>query len=806
MAVQHTGNKKRTLRWNRFRADDAIDRDLSWYESTVALITRAGSELKNRPDAVLREQADMLKKKVQKGTALDAIVVDAFALAREAASRVLDMRPYDVQLMAGLGLHKGKLIEMYTGEGKTLAAVLPAFLHALTGLGVHILTFNDYLARRDAEWMGPLYAYLGIRVDAVQEGMAVDRRKKAYQADVTYITAKEAGFDYLRMHLARTVEDRVHRPFNFAIVDEADSILIDEARVPLVIAGNREKSNANPYRIAEVVRALTAGKDWEVDEFKRNVQLTGAGVDRVEAAFVCGKLHAQKNYLLLTEVNQALHAQVLLHRGVDYIVRDDRIEIVDVFTGRIVDDRRWPDGLQEALEAKEGLPIQPGGKILGSIALQNFLRLYPHLSGMTATATSAAREIADFYGLRVLPIPQNKQSIREDLPLLVFTHLEAKYQALTHAIKSAHKKGRPALVGTNSVNESEYLASRIRREDIPCQILNAKNDEEEARVIALAGMPGAVTISTNMAGRGTDIKLGGKDERHRERVVAVGGLLVLGTNLNESRRIDNQLKGRAGRQGDPGSTQFFVSIEDHLMQTFGIKELIPERFFPEHQKQPITNPVILKEVERIQRIVEGQNYEIRKTMWKYAQLIEKQRQRLITWRDAIVLKQADLTVFESRLNARFNAICQAYGAETAYEAERVVTLHVIDKVWADHLAHIAHIRDGIHLLGIGGLNPLFEFQKQAATAFLTLFETIEEQTGELLASISIDEKGVDTEAAGLQGPSSTWTYLVNDKVLNDLQQMLFGYGSSAFVGLGGLLTWPLLLIWGISERWKQRRR
>lgn len=802
----NSATNKWSATWDRFKADDAIDRDLSWYHTQVDKIAVAGKALDTISDAQLKEQAVSLKELIASGASADSVLIHAFALGREAASRVLGMRPYDVQLIAGLGLFKGKLIEMQTGEGKTLAAVLPTFLRALSGQGVHILTFNDYLARRDAEWMGPLYDFLGLSVGAIQEGMSIGDRKAAYRKDVTYATAKEAGFDYLRMHLVRSINDRVLRPFHFAIVDEADSILIDEARIPLVIAGERAVSDADPYRIASIVRDLVENQHWEVDENRRNVQLTGAGIDHIEDAFQSGPLHAEENFLLLTEVNQALHAQVLLDCGVDYIVRDQHIEIVDEFTGRVVDDRRWPDGLQEAVEAKEGVPIQPGGKILGSIALQNFLRLYPRLAGMTATARSAAKEVSDFYGLRVLPIPRNKHNQRVDLPVNVYTHLEAKYEALSGVIHDAHQKRRPVLVGTQSVKESEALAARLKAEGINCQVLNAKNDEEEARIIAGAGMPAAVTISTNMAGRGTDIKLGGIDEKYRDEVITVGGLLVLGTNMHESRRIDDQLRGRSGRQGDPGSSQFYVSMEDHLMQTFDLDELVPERFLPKRQADPIDHPVILREVARVQRIVEGQNYEIRKTMWKYTQLVEKQRAELMDWRDKVLAGTAMLTVFETSLPDRYAQICKSYGREVAYQAEQLVTLHFIDKAWANHLSLLSSIRDGIHLVGIGGLNPLNEFHKQAGDAFLTVFESIESQTMKMLASIAIDENGIDAAAAGLKGPSSTWTYLINDKALNDLQQMLFGYGSAAFVGLGVLVTWPLLLVWGIWERMRKRRR
>ena len=488
------------------------------------------------------------------------------------------MRPFDVQVLAAIAMHQGKLAEMQTGEGKTLAAVLPAYLNALTGQGVHVLTFNDYLARRDAQWMGPLYRFLGLTVGAVQQGMSPADRRRAYACDVTYVTAKEAGFDYLRDHLCMAPEDLVHRPFHYAIVDEADSILIDEARVPLVIAGSVEARRVDPYQAAELVRSLDARRDFETDEFARNVHFTDSGLDRLESQLRCGDLHAAENLDLLTELSMALHAQVLLRREVDYIVRDGQIELVDEFTGRVAENRRWPDGLQAAVEAKEGVPLRPQGTIRGSITLQHFLRLYPKVCGMTATAQAAAAEFEEFYELAVVVIPPNRPCVRVDAEDTVFTHKEAKYAVLVAEIAAARGRGQPVLVGTASVGESEHLAARLAKAGIECRVLNARNDEQEAAIVAQAAMAGAVTISTNMAGRGTDIKLGGDPPDEREPVVARGGLYVIGTNRHESRRIDDQLRGRAGRQGDPGQSRFFISLEDDLMERYGIGDLLPQRY------------------------------------------------------------------------------------------------------------------------------------------------------------------------------------------------------------------------------------
>ncbi len=794
---------KWTQRLQKWRGGGPIEEDLTPYWQALDEINRQAENLSSAHDDRLREMTASLRERARMGVLSDELQVELFALVREAADRALGMRPFDVQVMAAVAMYRGKLVEMQTGEGKTLAAVLPACLNALSGQGVHVLTFNDYLARRDAAWMGPVYRFLGLSVEAIQEGMSASVRRVAYAADVTYATAKEAGFDFLRTHLCRNPEELVQRPFNFAIVDEADSILIDEARVPLVIAGERLASQTSPYRIAEVVAALAHGEDWETDENSRNVSLTERGVDRVEAALGCGDLYAAGNYLLLIEVNQALHARVLLRRDVDYIVRDERIELVDEFTGRVVDDRRWPDGLQAALEAKERLPIRPGGRILGSITLQHFLKHYPRLSGMTATAQPAAEELENFYGLKVVPIPPNKPCIREELPDLIFTHKEAKHRALINEIGHAHRAGRPVLVGTSSVEESEGLAGKLREAGIVCQVLNAKNDEAEAEIIARAGSAGAVTISTNMAGRGTDIRLGGTREEERDRVVELGGLYVIGTNRHESRRIDDQLRGRAGRQGDPGTSRLFVSLEDDLMVRFRLDKLLPTNLRPAPQPEPVEHPAIRREVDRLQRIVEGQNYEIRKTLWRYSSAVEDQRHALHNWRMAVLTGETEMELCSVRLPDSYAALRERFGAEVLQQAERAITLHHIDSAWADHLALIAEIREGIHLVGLGRQDPLHEFQKQIATAFLKLHETIEEWIVGTFAAAKITEVGIELDHAGLRGPSSTWTYLINDRALPQLQQMLYGHGGAAFAIAGVLTTWPFLLAWGLWRRLKK---
>jgi len=790
-------------RWRSWRGQGAIEADLTPYRRLAEEIQRRGEPLGTLSDAHLRDAAFSLRARARGGEDLELLLPEAFALTRELAQRVLGMRPFDVQIIAGVGLHRCRLIEMQTGEGKTLAAVLPAALHALARRGVHILTFNDYLARRDAAWMRPVYEALGLRVAAIQEGMDIDARRTAYAADVTYATAKEAGFDFLRGGLARDRREVAQRPFHFAIVDEADSILIDEARVPLVIAGAREAPAADPYRIAAVVAALTEGLDWERDDNHRNVLLTVRGLDRVESQLACSSLHDPGSESLLAEVDRALHARALLRRDVDYLVRDGRIALVDEFTGRVVSDRRWPDGLQAALEAKEGLVIQPGGRILGSITLRHFLAQYPMLAGMTATAQPAAGELSEVYGLRTVPIPPNRPCVREDLPDFIFSHREAKEQALIRDIAHMHEKRRPVLVGTSSVEESEFLAIRLSAFGIPCRVLNAKNDEAEAAIVADAGALGAVTISTNMAGRGTDIRLGGVGGEDRERVLALGGLFVIGTNRHESRRIDDQLRGRAGRQGDPGTTRFYVSLKDPILVRFGIDRLISPKLRPAEQEEPIGRPVIRREVERLQRIVEGQNEDIRATLARYSALVERQRLTLFEWRTAVLTEEEESTAFAARAPQLHAEMLNRLGAESLKQIEREATLHEIDTAWADHLAFVAEVRDGIHLVGIGGLDPFREFHKRVAPAFGTLHQTIEDRTIEILTALQ--GKGDVLLDPAARAPSSTWTYIINDQAITELHRILLGPGSSAAAAGGALVTWPLLLAWGLWERISKRK-
>jgi preprotein translocase subunit SecA len=742
-----------------------IEFDLSPYQKLLAKINKHQEHLKVLPDDRLKKLSTDLITKAKADTDLDDLLIEAFALAREVSGRVLNMRHFDVQVIGGIAMHQGKLAQMQTGEGKTLAAVLPAYLNALTSRGVHVLTFNDYLAQRDAKWMGPIYEFLGLSVGFVHEGMSTKDKQNAYLCDITYATAKEAGFDYLRDCLCLDVKDRVHRSFNFAIVDEADSILIDEARIPLVLAGSTENPESDLYFIAGLVRKLKWGADYNTDHYSRNIYLTDRGLDRIEATLGCGSLHDDENVMLLTEINLALHALTLLNRDVDYIIRNGKVEIVDEFTGRVVDDRHWPNGLQAAVEAKEGLKLQSEGLIRNSVTLIHFMQLYPKIAGMTATALPAAEEFKTFYDLNIVVIPPNQPCIRIDHPDFVFTHKQAKIKALIKEITQVHATGRPILVGTVSVGESEHLATALQKAGITCQVLNAKNDELEAKIIANAGALNAVTISTNMAGRGTDIRLGGESQYQREQVCRLGGLYVIGTNRHESRRIDDQLRGRAGRQGDPGASRFFISLQDDLIDRYGIYELIPPQYCHIRQNAPIDDEIVAKEIARAQRIIENQNFEIRRTLWQYTYVIEEHRKIIFNKRDDVLFAQSPLTLLAAQSPQRYKNLRTTIGDEVLQKVERQITLFHIDRCWSYYLSHIDHIREGIHLFRMSGKNPLDEFHKIIAKAFKELKDTINSEIVRTFETAEITADGIDMEKAGLKNPTSTWTYLINDDPL-----------------------------------------
>ena len=778
--------------------------DLGAWQAELGTIGDLDRECAALSDAAISARAAELRVRVDAGEPLRGIRPVLYALARDAARRTLGLRPFDEQVLAALALDDGHVVEMQTGEGKTLAAVLPAALNALAGRGVHVLTFNDYLARRDADWMRPAYRLLGVSVEAVQEGMPPAARRDAYRTGVTYVTAKEAGFDHLRDLLVMHAADAVHRPFHFALVDEADSLMVDEARVPLVIAGAIERGASRAPLLAQVVGALTAGLHFDTDEYSRDVELTEAGIEHVERILRCGSLHGAENLGLLTELNCALHARVLLRRDVDYIVRDGRIGIVDEFTGRVVADRHWPDGLQAALEAKEGVARRPDGTILGSVTLQRFLRGYPRLCGMTGTAQGAAEELKQVYGLDVAVIPTHRPIVRTDQDDVIYELLAAKEQAIVTEVARAHNSRRPVLVGTATVTESERLAAKMRHAGIQCEILNAKNDAEEARIVSRAGALGAVTISTNMAGRGTDIRLGGPDGADHDAVAALGGLYVIGANRHESRRVDLQLRGRAGRQGDPGESRFFVSLEDDILQRFDVESLIAGRYERGSSDARIEHPVVTREVARTQRIVEGQNYEIRKTLARYTRVVDDQHRRVMA-RRAAVLSGEEVPDMWMEAHEHRQQLVLAAGEAAVREAERVVTLACIDRAWRNHLAFCADVREGIHLTRLGGADPLASFTSAAIQAFTHIDDAIDAAVLEMLKLVRVREGRIDLEETGIQGASSTWTYLVNDDPFqNRIGALLTGPGGATVaIYSAGMLT-PLLVVWGLVERMFRR--
>jgi preprotein translocase subunit SecA len=708
-------------------------------------------------------------------------------------------------MVAGLAMLERRIAELPTGEGKTLAAVFPAYLQALTGRGVHILTFNDYLARRDAAWMGPIYRLLGLSVGFVREGMSKPEKRSAYACDVSYATAKEAGFDFLRDQLAHETDDLVHRPFHVALVDEADSILVDEARIPLVISGAAGEFNTDAERLAPLIRRLVPGRDYETDEEKSNVFPTDAGLEKLEQSLGCGDLYSSHNEQLLAAVHCALHAEVLLQRDVDYIVRNGRIEIVDEFTGRIMEKRHWPDGLQAAVEAKENLFRGSEGRILGSITLQHYFRLYPQLCGMTATAQPSAAELEEFYGLDVAAIPPHRPCIRVDHPDVVFTHRKAKTRALIQEIADVHASGRPILVGTLSVRESEELATALKESGVHCDVLNARNDELEAKIIAEAGRLGAVTISTNMAGRGTDIRLGGGNEAEREEVAALGGLYVIGTNRHESLRIDRQLRGRSGRQGDPGSSRFFISLEDEIFERYGLRTRFFSRYRLDKQDEEVDDSVIRRDIVHAQKVIEGQNFDVRKTLRSYSEFIESQRKIVQQKRENILLSR-DATWEKNRLPPTLQARGIArFGPQDWGEILRQVRLFHLDRCWADHLALLADVRESIHIVSLGGKEPLHEFHNRAADAFAEMEKQSDRVIIKTLRELVKKQGPVDLAAEGLKGPTSTWTYLVNEEQFGWGVELLkgknlgFAVGAAAFWG-------PLFVFTLLMKRLRRRKK
>jgi preprotein translocase subunit SecA len=688
----------------------------------------------------------------------------AFALVKTSVFLCLNLRAYDEQLWAGLILNDRAIVEMATGEGKTIAAVFAAFFNSLDNKKVHVYTFNDYLAKRDAVMMSPVYQMLGVRVGYLYEGQDLSERKNAYACNITYMTAKECGFDYLREFLVESSDELLLPEPYYAIIDEADSILIDEARIPLVIASSTEEShNIDLFKISDCVNHLRISDDYEIDEYSSNIYLTEEGISRVEDLLEIDNLYDEYHMHTIVSVNNALFAKELVHRDIDYIVRNQQIELVDEFTGRVARKRHWPHGLHEAIEAKEQITPSRKGQIQSQITLQNFIRRYPHLSGMTGTATSAVKEFLNTYNLRVHIVPTHHPMIRTDHEDRLFRDKASKFDAILDEIWEAHQIGRPVLVGTCSVEESENLSRMLESRGLTCEVLNAKNDAKEATQIAVAGKSYAITVSTNMAGRGIDIKLGAGDPADKKFAIETGGLLVIGTNRHESLRIDRQLRGRSGRQGDPGDSKFLISLEDELFVKYNFSELISERWINNISSAVITHPKILKEASRLQKIAEGLNYDIRDSLSKYTVMIQEQSEYIRSMRFSILVKDLHESIyFQRHYPDKYCSLCEKFSPERIHHIEKIISLRVVNQSWADYLDNMSYIKDSIHIMKMSGMDPLFEYNKILFESFNELKRNIDDQIVHLLGDLEITEDETDFSKLGLPKPASTWTYIVSN--------------------------------------------
>ena len=816
------------------------DRIIKAFRKKVDAINALEEDIRALDDEALKGKTAEFRERLEAGTALDDLLPEAFAVIREAARRTLGMRHYDVQLIGGMVLHSGKIAEMRTGEGKTLVATAAAYLNALPARGVHVVTVNDYLARRDAEWMRPVYEAVGLTVGVVVPGMTAAAKRAAYAADITYGTNNEYGFDYLRDNMAFSAEERVQRGHHFAIVDEVDSILIDEARTPLIISGPTDDDPHLYVAMSKLVRQLVPVEgeegpgDFTSDPKSKQVYLTEEGMEHVEELLRKHGLLAEDanlydpgNLALVHHLNAALRALVHYQKDVDYIVRDGEVIIVDEFTGRTMEGRRWSDGLHQAVEAKEGVPVQKENQTLASITFQNYFRLYEKLSGMTGTADTEAYEFQSIYGLEVVVIPTHLPVQRDDRPDLVYLTQAEKYRAIVEEIKDCHQRKQPVLVGTTSIEVSELLSRELKKAGIPHEVLNAKQHAREAEIVAQAGMPGAVTIATNMAGRGTDIVLGGnlqveleklgpnaseadkekvrKDwEKRHQQVIEAGGLHIVGTERHESRRIDNQLRGRAGRQGDPGSSRFFLSLEDNLMRIFASERVsaIMKKIGME-ENEAIEHPWVNKAIENAQKKVEGHNFDIRKHLLDFDDVANDQRRVIYTLRnelleaddvhDTIVEmredvfrnlldqyippgsldEQWDVEGLEKVLEGEFGfqlpigqwleedhslheetlkekilqAIHQQFddkeaqvGREVMYSFEKAVMLNVLDNLWKEHLANMDYLRQGIHLRGYAQKQPKQEYKRESFEMFEAMLERLKEEVTTLLARVRVENE------------------------------------------------------------------
>jgi len=800
---------------------------------TVAQINAMEPDIAALSDAQLRGKTDEFRQRVQDGATIDELLPEAFAVVREAAKRTLEMRHFDVQLIGGMVLHEGKIAEMRTGEGKTLVATLPAYLNSLGGDSVHIVTVNDYLARRDADWMGKIYKFLGLSVGVILSGQEPLDKRNAYASDIVYGTNNEFGFDYLRDNMAFSGEDRFQRGLNFAIVDEVDSILIDEARTPLIISGPAEESTELYIKINVIIPKLTRQEvedgpgDYSVDEKAKQAFLTEQGHETCEQLLLDvglleegSSLYDIGNISLLHHVYAALRAHTLFQRDVDYVVQNNEVVIVDEFTGRMMPGRRWSEGLHQAVEAKEGVRVQQENQTLASITFQNYFRLYNTLSGMTGTADTEATEFQQIYGLEVVVIPTHMPMVRDDRPDLVYRTMAEKFDAIVTGVRECHEKGQPVLLGTASIEASELLSAAFDKNGLPHEVLNAKQHEREAQIIAQAGSPGAITIATNMAGRGTDIVLGGNlekeleqapetehdeikqqwQQRHNE-VVAAGGLHVIGTERHESRRIDNQLRGRSGRQGDPGSSRFYLSLQDNLMRIFGSERIsgLMQKLGME-EGEAIEHPWVTRAIENAQRKVEGRNFDIRKQLLEYDDVANEQRKIIYEERNRLMEvedisanidamrndvvdevinrhippqsleEQWDIDGLEKELDSEFGLAMPIkkwladepelheetlrerilHNIEESYQhklvqvgepvirhLEKVITLHKLDSLWKEHLAAMDHLRQGIGLRGYAQKNPKQEYKREAFEMFSALLQRVKHEVIADLSKVQI---------------------------------------------------------------------
>lgn len=686
------------------------------------------------------------------------------AIAREAAERSTGLRPFDVQLLGALRMLAGDVIEMATGEGKTLAGAIAAAGYAIAGRHVHVVTINDYLARRDAQWMGPLLEAMGLTVGWITAESTSEERRAAYDCDVTYASVNEIGFDVLRDQLVTDVDDLVSPNPDVALIDEADSVLVDEALVPLVLAGTTHRETPR-LEIIQLVGELAPDTDYDTDSDSRNVHLTEAGARKVEKALGGIDLYSEEHVATtLTEVNVALHAHVLLHRDVHYIVRDDAVHLINASRGRIAQLQRWPDGLQAAVEAKEGIETTETGEVLDTITVQALINRYTTVCGMTGTALAAGEQLRQFYKLGVSPIPPNTPNIREDESDRVYITAAAKNDAIVEHIAEVHETGQPVLVGTRDVAESEELHERLVRRGVAAVVLNAKNDAEEARVIAEAGKYGVVTVSTQMAGRGTDIRLGGSDEADHDRVAELGGLHVVGTGRHHTERLDNQLRGRAGRQGDPGSSVFFSSWEDDVVAANLDRNKLPEQT---DEDGKIVSPKTTGLLDHAQRVAEGRLLDVHANTWRYNQLIAQQRAIIVDRRNTLLRTATAREELAELAPKRYQELAEDISEERLETICRQIMLYHLDRGWADHLAYLADIRESIHLRALGRQNPLDEFHRMAVDAFASLAADAIEAAQQTFETANVLDDAPGLDLSKLARPTSTWTYMVNDNPLSD---------------------------------------